>query len=186
MFKYLLVFLPFLLKGQDSAERYFSPSEKQVLRKVYDHAFQKGWYIRTMGVFRVKEHTLYEGHVLWEIDMVYDDSELKTGSLRQWSYVGEIPVLFFSDASGKAEHSIPADTLKRVIADRLYALPDTGPTPLPADKDGFRSAATASGSFPQVRPSSIQPFSVNTRPLAVIFNEEGKIVYSNFMPGPAE
>lgn len=186
MLKYLLVFLPFLVIGQNATERTFSLEEKRVLKKVYDHAFTYGWYIGNMGVFRVKEQALYNGDVLWKIDMIYDESELKTGSLKQWSYLGEIPILLFSDASGEAEGGVPADILKRVIADRLYALPDTGPAPVSADEDGFRSAATASGGPPPPRPSHVQPFSVSARPLAVIFNEKGEIVYSNFMPKPAE
>lgn len=182
MLKYLLLFLPFLLKGQDSSERYFSSTEKQVLKYVYHHAVRHGWYIRNMGIFRIEERALYKGDVLWKIDMIYDESDYKTRPPKQWSYVGVIPVLLFSDASGKIEGGIPADTLKRVIADRLYALPDTGPVPLPADEDGFRSSATAPDSPARLRPDKLPAFRVQDAPMVVIFNEKGEIVYSNFMP----
>lgn len=91
---FLALCLAFHANAQVCTERIFTPYEKFILLDIYTISTGDRSFIRDKGVFIIREDTMPNSDLLWEITMLYDDSEIKINTPTVYGYVVNVPVLF--------------------------------------------------------------------------------------------
>lgn len=166
-------------KGQECRERYFSETEKPVIKEYLEQALKNRWFLGEIGVIGIYERDLAGQRKMWELAMLYDD-DYKKSPPHEYAYIRNYLVLFFQDnkdldESVKEKRIACLDTL---VLDRLYIRPPRRERLMYPRKTEFRDSEV----FPEGSPERDirNPVVIDESPATyrkIIFSEEGKVIY---------
>jgi hypothetical protein len=155
--------------AQVCSERFFSRYEKIILLDVYMISSANGSFIKDKGVFFIREDTMPNSDILWEISMIYDDLDIKNNSPTVYGYVANVPVLFVNK---RRSNDVKIwECLKPKLFDWLFITSSEKASAIKIDHEILLPNSENSFNYPKMK---------DRVKFLIIYNKWGEIKYKNF------
>jgi hypothetical protein len=127
LFIFFLLLSNYGVQAQACTERFFTKEEKAVISDYYWRARENDWYINDKGVIAIIEYPNTDGKKVWELCMIYEESQYNVFLPKAYAYVNYALVLFFDkEKTISPGFKINQEVLacyKNLVLDRLYISP---------------------------------------------------------------